>query len=198
VKQSLGKKLKQKLRTFATKPNKAFVKYFKMIVLRQILPYYGEDYDKHWGFTVFRNKVVLDVGADYGSTAYYFLKRKATAVIAVEGNVELWNGLMRHYGNKRNVCCVFKMIASSGDFEELLKQFHVDVAKVDIEGAEAFIVGVPPKLIIDCPEWLIETHSSEIATKLEDHFLSLLFNVSMLDYSDGSTLNKILYAKRKT
>jgi GT2 family glycosyltransferase len=39
---------------------------------RKIPPYF-ENYDYHWGFASFRNKTVLDIGDDYGSTASYFL-----------------------------------------------------------------------------------------------------------------------------
>lgn len=92
--------------------------------------------------------------------------------------------------------CVFKMIKSPEDFTELLETFSADVVKLDIEGDEVHLVDVPHDLLVSFPEWLIETHSSEIATKLESHFKKLRFAVSMEAYNNGTTLNQVLVARR--
>jgi len=61
-------------------------KYFRVLILREILPIFNEDYNECWGCVSYKDKTVLDLGADYGSTVYYFLKNGAKKVIAVEGD----------------------------------------------------------------------------------------------------------------
>ena len=52
----------------------------------RVKPWEDLDLDTHWGWLDVEGKVVLDVGADYGSTADFFLQRGAARVIAVEGD----------------------------------------------------------------------------------------------------------------
>ncbi|MEM5830515.1 MAG: hypothetical protein QXL82_03335, partial [Candidatus Aenigmatarchaeota archaeon] len=42
----------------------------------------------------------------------------------------------------------------------------VDIAKVDCEGCEKFLVDVNDELIKQIPEWIIECHSYEIAREI--------------------------------
>ncbi|MEM2995027.1 MAG: hypothetical protein QXI91_03285 [Candidatus Bathyarchaeia archaeon] len=66
-------------------------------VARGTLPSFGEDYDKHWNYLNFKGKKILDLGADYGSTASYFLWQGAKQVIAVERNEEFAEALRKTF-----------------------------------------------------------------------------------------------------
>src|SRR3990170_8039302 len=70
------------------------------------LTYGPENYNVHWKYTSFKGKVILDLGADVGSTAKFFLKNGARRVIAVEGNDKNAYQLFHNYQNNNKVVCV--------------------------------------------------------------------------------------------
>jgi len=174
--------LKHKLLTFITKPHLAIQKYFKLFILKEILPIFNEDYNECWGYVDYEGKTVLDLGADYGSTAYYFLKKGAKKVIAVEGDEILARKLEVNYGEDSRVSCITKWIGNANDIEQLIKSYPCDIAKVDIEGAEIYLAEVSHKALLSVKKWFIETHTKEIYDKLTSLFLRLRFKVYVVNY----------------
>jgi len=154
---------------------------------------YGENYDECWGFISYRDKIVLDLGADYGSTAYYFLKKGAKKVIAVEGNSEYFKQLLSNYGNDDRVVCVEKWIETPEDMEQLVARFPCDIVKVDIEGAEIHIAKISPQVLSLSKKWIIETHSKLVFNTLSSFFCSLNFKIFSINY-DLKGVFKILLA----
>jgi len=144
-----------------------------------IPPIYFENYDKHWGFTDFKNKVILDLGTDYGSTAYYFLNKGALKVIAVEGNKYLAERLKLNFKDDPRVVPIYLEIKSGKEIEELIDTYHPDIVKVDIEGAEINILSVNIRKV---KEWLIETHTDEIYNALAEWFRMNGFNIKTYPY----------------
>lgn len=185
--------VKRKILTFFKRPHHVIRKYFRILILREILPLYSnENYDECWGFVSYKNKVVLDLGADYGSTAYYFLKRGAKKVIAVEGEEYLASKLLHNYGRDSRVKCIYKWIGSPNDLEKLIR-LKPDMVKVDIEGAEIHIAKVSTELLLSVKEWVIEVHEKEVYEELLKLFLRLKFNVIPVDY-ELIGVYKIIYA----
>jgi len=174
--------VKRKLLTFLKSPHIAIQKYFRVLILREILPIYNEDYNQCWGCISYQDKTVMDLGADYGSTVYYFLKKGAKKVIAIEGDETLAGKLNHNYGDDPRVSCVTKWIGNANDIEQLIKAYPCDIAKVDIEGAETHIAKVSHKALLTVKTWLIETHTKEIYDKLTSLFLKLQFKVYIIDY----------------
>jgi len=174
--------LKSKLLTFVKRPHIAMRKYFRVLILREILPIYNEDYEQCWGCVSYKDKTVLDLGADYGSTAHYFLKKGAKKVIAVEGEEILARKLKENFGEDSRVSCVSKWISKSEHIEWLIKTYPCDIVKVDIEGAEIHIEKVSPEALLSVNEWLIETHTKQIYDNLARLFLKLKFKVYLVDY----------------
>ena len=164
-----------------------------MAFLRRAYPnlgyanYQGEDCDAHWNYVSFKDKVVLDLGADYGSTVRYFLKKGARFIIAVEGNRKFAQELKKRYQSSGKVICEELMIGSSEDLNKFICRKDIDVAKVDIEGAEKFLLSLPS--IVNIPTWLIETHSVEIDRLLIIHFQEQGFKVYRL-YALGANYVK--------
>jgi hypothetical protein len=155
-----------------------------MALLRRIYPnlgyvnYQGEDCNAHWNYASFKGKVVLDLGADYGSTVRYFLKKGAKFVIAVEGNPKLARELKKRYQGSEKVLCEELMINAPEDINKFISWKPIDIAKVDIEGAEKFLLSLPS--ITKIPTWLIETHSKEVDHQLIIYFQQNGFNVYRL------------------
>jgi len=170
--------ISRKVKTLLTHPRRVVWKYFGPLWcrLRNIpAPLYGKDYDHHWGYTSFAGKIILDLGADYGSTVHFFLSRGAKKVVAVEGNPDFASKLKGWYGLDRRVTCIERWISSANDLKELLEKYQVDVAKVDIVGAERYLLGVPQKLLCGVDEWLIQSHPLKTASDLMAKFERLGF-----------------------
>jgi len=147
------------------------------------LPIYNENYEESWGCISYQDKTVMDLGADYGSTVYYFLKKGAEKVIAVEGDKILASKLTHNYGEDPRVSCVTKWIGNANDIEQLIKSYPCDIAKVDIEGAEIHLAKVTHEALLSVKKWLIETHTQEIYDTLTSLFLKLKFKVYLVDYN---------------
>jgi hypothetical protein len=145
-----------------------------------IPPIYGEDYDRHWNFTSFKDKVVLDLGADYGSTAYYFLRKGANKVIAVEGDLELVAKMKLNFKNDDDrVIAIHEFIDSSSKIENLISSYHPDLVKVDIEGYEKLLTNID---VTKVKEWLIEAHSKELYLMLVKFYLKHGFSIRSFPY----------------
>ncbi|MEM3362160.1 MAG: FkbM family methyltransferase [Candidatus Anstonellaceae archaeon] len=62
-------------------------------------------------------------------------------------------------------------------FRKILQENNYDIAKIDCEGCEEFLVGVEDELIRKVPVWLIETHSKEIEKKILEKFQKNKFKI---------------------
>jgi hypothetical protein len=177
----------RKLKTLLRHPGKVFFKYknrayFKIISAPR--PYIDEDYNHHWGFTDFKGKTVLDLGADYGSTAWFFLKKGAKSVVAVEGDPERAKKLGAN-SVKYGFSSFEETINSPKDIERFLENYQFDVAKVDIEGAETNLLNCRNELLEKVPLWMIESHSDALTLAISNRFEELGFNVKKIRDPDG-------------
>jgi hypothetical protein len=175
----------KKAKTLFSDPLAVYEKYkgkLKSEIVRLrggIPPIYGEDYDRHWNFTSFENKVILDLGADYGSTAYYFLRKGASKVIAVEGNPQLASKLKFNSQKFKKIVPIENFIDNSEKIENLISDYHPDLAKVDIEGYEKHLTNID---VTKVKEWLIEAHSKELYLTLVKFYLKCGFCVRSFRY----------------
>ncbi len=179
-------------------PRAAFSKYVKRTyfkIIRAPAPYTDEDYNRHWAFTDFKGKTVLDLGADYGSTAWFFLNRGSKSLIAVEGDPERAQRLAKN-AVKFGFSSYERMIISPGDLEEFLAMDNFDVAKVDIEGAEIHLLHVRDELITAIPFWMIESHSDELTIVLTKRFQQLGFSVR--EIHENNNLIVLIISKPRT
>jgi predicted rRNA methylase YqxC with S4 and FtsJ domains len=162
-----------------------------------IRPIYKEDYERHWGHISFKEKNVLDLGADYGSTAYYFLKKGARKVIAVEGDPKLASKLKKIYMEDSKVICIEKWISCAGDIEELIKEHSPDVVKMDLgNGDEKHLLRLPVAILLSVKEWLVELHSDKFYAKLSDLFRRHGFSVRKFTYKFRNRSVTIVIIKR--
>ena len=114
-----------------------------------------------------QGKVVLDVGAGCGETAYFFLLSGAKMVIAVEPDDTASKLLLQNVRRNRwNV----QVIADRFRLEHL--RFPHDFMKMDGEGCESLLLNYDRKL----KPCFIEAHSDEIAKALTMKFPLSLVN----------------------
>ena len=122
-----------------------------------IAPDVPEDFSVLWPAD-YQGKTVLDIGADRGSTASYFLRNGARFVICVEGDPNKFRQLEANLPSLRNAKAIFKWISSPSDMTELLWLNSADIVKIDVEGAEQYLFGVDPWVIQQHPNYMIELH----------------------------------------
>ncbi|MBU5682110.1 MAG: FkbM family methyltransferase [Candidatus Aenigmarchaeota archaeon] len=89
-----------------------------------------------------------------------------------------------------------KCISWKEVLEKAIKE-KADIAKIDCEGCEKFLVSVDDDLIKQIPEWIIECHSLEISRLIFKKFIKNGFDLKgfvLVDYPDSVN---ILYFKSK-
>lgn len=156
-----------------------------------------EDYNIHWGFASFKYKIIIDFGADFGSTVEYFLIKGASKVIAVEGNPTLSSKLLIDFFNNPKVICIEQFINTPEHFREIISQYPADIIKVDIEGYEKHLLHIPINIFLSVNEYLIETHTSELLNGFLGLFHKLGYKTS-LHYPNkvGSLIINVIWAKK--
>ncbi|MGP8069934.1 MAG: hypothetical protein ACLP5V_08595 [Candidatus Bathyarchaeia archaeon] len=165
---------------------------------------YFENYDYHWGFASFHNKTVLDIGADYGSTASYFLQNGARRVIAVESNPKLFSKLVAYFRGNQLVTTINLEVHEPHQIESLISKFKPDILKADCEGCELHLIKVEERALKTVPEFLIETHEHTlkrlITPRIERLFRRLGYSYAtyeVIPSLKGKLKTKVVHAKRK-
>ncbi len=90
------------------------------------------EYCRFYSTLNYKNKVVVDYGADIGSSAIYFLSKGAKQVIGIEKDKKAINASKKLSFNKYSFKTKF--------YYTLKKYPKGDILKIDIEGAEADIL----------------------------------------------------------
>ena len=143
-----------------------------------IAPDIPEDFSVLWPAD-YQGKTVLDIGADRGSTASYFLRNGARFVICVEGDPNKLRQLEANLPSLRNAKAVSKWISNSSDMTELLWLNSADIVKIDVEGAEQYLFGVDPYMIQLHPEYMVEIHPGVNMDELINLFRQCGFDVTL-------------------
>jgi precorrin-6B methylase 2 len=190
----MSRVIARKIRTLLSNPVGVYRKYVRIFdskLRKEIPPLSNEDYDEHWGFTDFKGKTVLDIGADYGSTAYYFLLKGARKVVAVEGNPKFAKKLSYNFRNNHSVVSIVGFVKTGRQLDALIAFARPDLVKVDIEGDEVCLLEA--RLLKKPKEWLVEAHTDEIYKALLETFEASGFHTTSRHYVNGL---KIIHARR--
>lgn len=169
--------------------------------MKKLEPMTGENYELHWAYTDYTGKTILDIGADYGSTAYWFFEHGAKKVIAVEMDNNHYAQLEKNADE--NVIPLHMCISQPSDYESLISQHKPDIVKIDIEGYEKPLSKANPEIIKTVPEYLIETHNADIFCELATMFNNLGYEVRFVAHTTTFPLFgkefsvDVLYARRK-
>lgn len=172
--------------------------------VKKIKPRYSENYDYHWGFASFHNKTVLDLGADYGSTASYFLQNGAQRVIAVESDPKLFSKLVANYTGNSLITAINLEVRDPQQIESLVSRFKPDILKADCEGCELNLLKVEERTLKAVPEFLIETHDHifkrSTSQRIERLFRRLGYRYAtyeIIPSVKGKLKVKVVHAKRE-
>jgi hypothetical protein len=116
-----------------------------------------EDYETSWGVANYLDKIVLDVGADVGSTALFFIERGAKNIICVDTDT---SGLTKNAQEIPQISKIVNVnIQDKYTMERVLLE-TADIVKMDIEGAEMWLLEVDPRILQQHKEYIIEIHGS--------------------------------------
>jgi len=136
----------------------------------RVKPWEEVDLETHWGWLNVLDRVILDVGADYGSTADFFLSQGAAQVIAVEGDERTFRRLKALAERREGLKAVHMRISSVVDWEELLTKYPAQVVKVDCEGPEGYLLEVDNRLFRRPLCWAVELHTPQQARRWGNAF----------------------------
>ena len=144
------------------------------------IKYTQESFEDHWGFINWKNKIVLDIGADYGSTAECFIAYGASKVFASEGDEKLYSQLVQYAKGKPNIIPSKKWIQNPNDFIDLFNKFKdskIDIYKIDCEKAEIYLLDISNDMLRSIKEYAIECHTPDILSKISNKFKSAGFEI---------------------
>jgi len=136
----------------------------------RVKPWEDLDLETHWGWLPVQGKVVLDVGAEHGSTADLFLSKGAAGVIAVEGDPRSFRRLKALADQRGSLQAVEMRISSVADWRKLLTSQSAQVVKVDCEGCEGFLLDLDDELFRKPEAWAVELHTKEQAERWGNAF----------------------------
>ncbi len=156
----------------------------------------------------YAGKIVLDIGGYCGETAVFFSNKGAKKVVIYEPvvahhavirkNLQL-NGVAAELhdegiGERDGLETVnFEALdtgaglSSTGknqltiktkNISDVILESHADVAKVDCEGAEMSLIGVPAEILGLINYYIVETHSEEIEKAIVTKFLESGFKIA--------------------
>jgi hypothetical protein len=138
--------------------------------------------EREYGSLDYKCAVVLDIGAEYGCTAEFFLSRGASRVIACEANPD-WRLKLREWAEGKPVEVRGPLNALNAD--ELLGM-RPDIVKVDCEGCEKHLLDVPDELFGQPKAWVIETHTRSLYDVFSARLKRLGYTVRMIcDFGDS-------------
>ena len=136
--------------------------------MKKVKPIYDEDYDICYIIPDYNGQTILEIGSDYGSTAYYFFGKGAKKVISIEENPALHKMALANKEEDENWTPICKKIENSEDLKELLFEHKPTLLHMDCELCETNLLDVPIEAF-DGVEWLqIEIHNY---AKLHNDFL---------------------------
>lgn len=130
----------------------------------------SENYEYEYGALDYGDKKVLDLGADYGSSAEFFIENGAREVIAVEGHKVLYAQLVENCKWLKNVTPVFLFLKEPNHFKELVEKYKPDIVKADLDGFEIHLLGVSDEVFSSVKEYTMEIHSMELLKNFLDKF----------------------------
>lgn len=114
------------------------------------------DYIWSYGSFNFYGKTIVDVGADIGSSAIYFLSKSAKKVYLLENNQEYINTYYRLKESSQHPLLSHTTQITAGQ----LNNIHADILKMDCEGCEQHLLTEP--LLKRFPEWVIGLHKPQL------------------------------------
>jgi hypothetical protein len=141
--------------------------------------------EEHWKYTNFKDKNVLDLGCGRwdavtleDTTPYYFLKKGASKLIAVdilETEIDFYKNQ-----NLKNAEFICTSIDNVQKIKELISTHNINVIKCDIEGNELLLLELTENDLTNVESFCIEYHGSHIKPLLENKLNELGYDITAI------------------
>lgn len=167
------------------------------LLVRKYLTFWDfskEDFKGMYGKD-FKDKTVLDIGADFGSTANYFLGHGAKKIFAVEGSSLYFRNLFNWVKNNKladTVIPLYVFLKSTKEFSFLIKHFLPDIVKVDIDGGEFLLLDVSKETFRLPQRYLMEIHSRDLLKRFLEKFRVCGFKITLQYHIKDASLKYYL------
>jgi len=156
-----------------------------------------EPYGLHLNFD-YTDKMILDIGADTGTTAEFFINRGAKYVWCVEGDQRRCEigaeNLKALYMDKAQMIPAM-MIKTPYDFDMLFSLYgytgpqETDLIKIDIEGWECCLLSMNEDILAAQKEFIIDIHGKILTKLIGDKLVRLGYK--LMDDVIGDTIHAI-------
>lgn len=158
---------------------------------------YDEDYNEQYGMLDYNDKVVLDIGADYGSTALFFLRNGAKKVIGIETNKDYFYILNKIGKRVKEIVPIEFKIECGYNISNLIKDYSPDIVKMDCDGCEVFILQMVDGDIRLVKDWVIELHTINVYNFIKELFIKNGFEVKYSKMDSVSQWAWIVWFSRR-
>lgn len=145
----------------------------------------------------YKDKVILDIGADVGTSADFFLKRGAKFVWCIEGDPteagHCQGNIDRFFPGK--ALAIQSWVDSPYVFDRLFSAYGVtsslpaDIVKIDIEGWECCLLNMNETILAAQKEYIIDFHSKLLGKLIRDKLANNGFTI--LDDVIGDVIHAI-------
>lgn len=150
-----------------------------MAGVRRVLGYkLSQNWAEVYGKSDFSGELVLDIGADRGSTAEFFLNNGARSVVCSEPANSVYYRELRGLADRDDRICVVRPVLSPKRAEGLLMAWKPDTLKLDCEGCEEHFVDAIAEHRPPCV--LAEAHSLEVFMTLSEKMKDAGYTLDIL------------------
>lgn len=152
-------------------------------ISEKVIPPYDENYEIAYNELSYKGKVILEVGADYGSTAWFFKSKGAKTVISVECDKGKFEQLVQNAKREdmSGVIPVDMSITDPIQLEQLIQTWNPDFVHMDCEGCEFKLIPINDEIFRKVMEY-----------QLEIHFDQNLFNLLLTKLLDNGYMVKVI------
>lgn len=159
---------------------------------------YNENFDEEYWLTDFKGKTILDIGADYGSTAMFFLRKGAKKVIAIEPNPKYFE-VLDEIGKKVKEIVPLKFKITCGyNVSNLIKEYSPDIVKMDCDGCEVLLLQMIDADIKMVKDWIMELHSINVFNSIKDLFTRNGFELKYKKFDSVSQWAWVVWFSRRS
>lgn len=148
-------------------------------MVKIILPWGKEDYNWMYGKLNYKDKTIVEIGADMGSTAVFFLNKGVKKVISVERDENFYQQLVENFKDDNRVVPIKMDIMYNYQIEWLLLKYRPDILHMDCEGCEEVLMRIDDKIFKIPDAFQIEIHHHiERYNKFIEKFNSLGYKIT--------------------
>jgi hypothetical protein len=154
-----------------------------------VKPPFGENYEEIYNKLDFKDKIILEIGADYGSTAFYFFSKGAKRVISVECNKDFYEQLIfnvKTIFKENDIIPIFYHIETAKEIENLINTWEPDILHMDcddtITGFEELLPDVNKDILKKVKCFEIEIHREEAIKPISILFKNIDYSIELINY----------------